>query len=390
MSSSVLPPHPSLEQLKKQAKSLFKAFQAADRKVAFRLKQSLSRLSGLSDQEIFHAKISLKDAQYIIAREHGFADWTALKRHVDEIKGQKRLAGTADVVFRPPIEDDLEAIQAGWDRAVPHDPLATNWAQTSRDLVFLSEEEGLSRVATLNGTIIGFVSATKGTLRAIYVVGPYRRQGVGDALLAEIIEFAQKKGWNQLSVATFHHWVGTMPGIDIRYENTVRFLEHRGFERGQLIPDMEADFQDIETASRQRPLQRVCTVSEYHPDEIEEMKAFDERRETGWPDWVWVNRIAKYPQTDHRVYLVARVEGQLVGCVEAQISHGVAEINYLSVESAYRHQGISSALLREIASVCQHRGAKSMFAAMVSHKFYEVNGWRVQREFVKMTNLLRR
>ena len=301
---------------------------------------------------------------------------------------QRHPAETTGVGFRAPIEDDLEAIQAGWHRTVPQDPLGT-WARPSRDFVLLSEEEGLSQVATLGDTVVGFASVIGGALRAIYVEDPYRRQGIGDTLLSNMIEFARAKGWNQLIVATSHHWVGTMPGIDIRYENTVRFLEHRGFERGRLIPDMEADFQDIETASRQRPLQRVCTVSEYHPDEIEEMKAFDERQGTDWPNWVWVDWIAKYPQTDHRVYLVARVEGQLVGCVDAQIDgDGVAAINYLSVDSAYRHQGISSALLKEVASVCQQRGAISMFAPMVSHEFYEVNGWRVQREFVEMTKPL--
>jgi len=299
---------------------------------------------------------------------------------------QKHRVGTAGIGFRAPIEDDLETIQAGWNRTVPQDPIG-NWARSLRDFVLLSEEEGLSRVATLDDTVIGFACIIGGALRAIYVEDPYRRQGIGDTLLSGMIEFAREKGWNQLAVETSHNWVGTMPGIDIRYETAVRFLEHRGFERGQLSADVEADFQDIEAASRQRPLERVCTVSEYHPDEIEDIRAFDSKRDTRW---VWSDWIAKYPQTGpKRVRLVARVQGRLVGCVDVKISGGVAGLAYISVEHAYRHKGIGSALLRELARVCRQRGATSMYAAMVVVRaFYEFNGWRVQREFVAMTRSL--
>ena len=291
---------------------------------------------------------------------------------------------SGDVELRPPTDDDLEVIQAGWGRAVPHDSLG-NWAVSARDLV-LPEEDGSSRVATINDRVIGFASVIGGALRGIYVEDPYRRQGVGDTLLAGIIEFAQGKGWHQLTVANCHDWVGTMPGIDVRYENTVGFLEHRGFERGGHRCDVEADFPDIEAAARQRPLEGVCAVSAYHPDALEEMKAFDERDETHWN---WVEWVGRFPLTDpNRVRLIARVAGQLVGCIDAKISHGVAGLAFISVDPAYRRQGIGSALLREAASECKQRGATSMFAGMARRELYEANGWRVHREFVEMTRQL--
>ena len=299
-----------------------------------------------------------------------------------EAKDQKHPVGTVGVDFRAPNGDDLEAIQVGWKRALPQEyPLGT-FERSFRDHVLLSEVEGLSRVATIGDEIVGFACVIGGALRAIYVENPYRRQGIGDTLLSAMIEFARKKGWNRLTVVTSHGWVGTMPGLDIRYEETVRFLEHRGFERGGIIADVGADFQDIEIASRQRPLEHVCTVSEYHPDEIEDMKAFDERVET---KWVWVDWIEKHPQN---IRLVARVEGQLVGCVDVKISLGVAGLAYIYVDSAYRHRGVGSALLREVAGVCRQKGATSMFAPMARREFYEANGWRAQREFVAMTKPL--
>ena len=278
-------------------------------------------------------------------------------------------------------------IQAGWDRAVPREyPLGT-YERSLRDFVLLSEDEGLSQVATMGDEIVGLACVIGGALRAIYVESPYRRQGIGDRLLAGMVAFARAKGWNQLTVATNHGWCGTMPGIDVRYENTVRFLEHRGFARGGIMADVEADFRDIETASRQCPLKCACTVSEYHPDDIDDMRVFDERLETRWS---WVNWIEKGPQMDSkRARLVARTDGRLVGCVDAKISgDGVAGLAYISVDSAYRHQGIGSALLREVARLCKQRGATSMFAPMARREFYEANGWRAQREFVAMTNPL--
>ena len=79
MAPSVFPPNPSLEQLKKQAKDLLKAHKSARPDVVVRLKENLPHFSGLSDRAVLQTKFALKDAQHVIAREHGFADWPVLK-----------------------------------------------------------------------------------------------------------------------------------------------------------------------------------------------------------------------------------------------------------------------------------------------------------------------
>jgi GNAT superfamily N-acetyltransferase len=300
---------------------------------------------------------------------------------------QHLLDGPIRLGFRAPNADDLEAIQQGWETAVPHDPLVT-FAISLNGLVLPSKKEGFSQVATLDDRIIGFASVINGALRAIYVEESYRRQGIGDKLLETVIQFAKTKKWKRLSVATSHHWVGTMSGLDNHYEETIRFLAQRGFKSGELIPDVEAYFEDLEITSRQHPLERVCTVTAYHPDALEEMKAFDKRVET---QWSWVEWIKQYPQTDpKRVRLVAWVEGLLVGCIDALISpSGVAGLSYLYVDTAYRHRGIGSALLRDIAAECKKRGASSMYAGMARRELYLANGWRVQREFLSMTKPLK-
>ena len=72
-----LPARPSLEQLKKRAKGLVRAIRAADPAAVARLRGPLSRHAG----DAPHAH-----AQLVIAREHGFASWARLKRHVQSIE----------------------------------------------------------------------------------------------------------------------------------------------------------------------------------------------------------------------------------------------------------------------------------------------------------------
>jgi len=77
-----LPPSPSLEQLKKQAKSLWKRHQAADLKVLTRIRENHPRLKKLSAQQVAASVFALADAQLVIAREYGFASWAKLQSHV--------------------------------------------------------------------------------------------------------------------------------------------------------------------------------------------------------------------------------------------------------------------------------------------------------------------
>ena len=78
-----LPPHPHLENLRKQAKSLLKAFRAGDTDAVVRIRAHLLSLKNASDEELRSASISLSDAQRVIALEHGFRSWPQLKSHVE-------------------------------------------------------------------------------------------------------------------------------------------------------------------------------------------------------------------------------------------------------------------------------------------------------------------
>ena len=79
-----LPPNPSLEHLKYQAKDLLKGIATHDPAAAQRIREFHPRWANAADGEIFSATFRLADAQLAIAREYGFASWARLKRRVEQ------------------------------------------------------------------------------------------------------------------------------------------------------------------------------------------------------------------------------------------------------------------------------------------------------------------
>ena len=68
-----LPSHPDLAQQKKQAKELLKSFTAGDAESRARVRATLP------DKQ----RITLADAQFVLAREYGFDSWAGLKQQID-------------------------------------------------------------------------------------------------------------------------------------------------------------------------------------------------------------------------------------------------------------------------------------------------------------------
>src|ERR1044071_941905 len=71
--SKVLPSHPSFESLRKQAKKLARQFAAGDPEALARVHAQLSAPP---------LPLTLRDAQFIVAREYGFAGWQDLRTAV--------------------------------------------------------------------------------------------------------------------------------------------------------------------------------------------------------------------------------------------------------------------------------------------------------------------
>src|SRR5579872_1847777 len=86
-----LPPNPSLEQLKKQAKSLLKRQQAADPEALTRIRENHPRYKNLSEKSIA-SPLALADAQLVIALEYGFSSWSTLQSHVKTLEAASSTA----------------------------------------------------------------------------------------------------------------------------------------------------------------------------------------------------------------------------------------------------------------------------------------------------------
>jgi len=80
--SPQLPASPSLEQLRKQAKSLLKAHRRRDPSACGVLRR-LRQFADRSDDEILDAPLKLDDVQFALAMDYGLKSWAALKAHVE-------------------------------------------------------------------------------------------------------------------------------------------------------------------------------------------------------------------------------------------------------------------------------------------------------------------
>jgi hypothetical protein len=98
-----LPPNPSLDHLKYQAKDLLKGQAARDPAVAQLIREFHPRFGRATDAEIFNAHLKLSDAQLTIAREAGFPSWARLKRHIEK----PTLADRVGLPHHERIEDPI-------------------------------------------------------------------------------------------------------------------------------------------------------------------------------------------------------------------------------------------------------------------------------------------
>jgi hypothetical protein len=105
-----LPPHPNLEQYRKQAKDLVKLRKSGDPGALGRIQRFHPRLSeqlkpSTGAQSSPPAAFLLADAQLVLAREHGFERWPKLVKHIAALNRQDSLV--------PAFELAADAIAAG-------------------------------------------------------------------------------------------------------------------------------------------------------------------------------------------------------------------------------------------------------------------------------------
>lgn len=95
-----------LEQQRKRAKELRRAHASGDAAAALRIEQHLPRARGLSPHAVRELRITLSEAQLVVAREAGYDSWPRLKHAIDaraERTGADAATSLADALAGKPI-----------------------------------------------------------------------------------------------------------------------------------------------------------------------------------------------------------------------------------------------------------------------------------------------
>lgn len=113
-----LPERPNLQQYKKQAKELLRAFRSGEADAETRVRTHLPRLVRAAGHEVASARLRLSDAQWVIAREHGFASWPRFKHQVKGLeRGELRPLGPGWIAAHDRAGRVLSVLRAGRDDA---------------------------------------------------------------------------------------------------------------------------------------------------------------------------------------------------------------------------------------------------------------------------------
>lgn len=153
MEAKPLPARPSLEQYKKQAKELVRAFRAeqsstsSDSQAIQRVKKHHPRFADLADEQIVVTRFGLADAQFVIAIEYGFESWPKFAKHVEALAN----ANFADAV-NDPVARFIEAA------CVPRDSMHSSGTLERAEAILAAHPKVASSniyTAAILGDVVG-------------------------------------------------------------------------------------------------------------------------------------------------------------------------------------------------------------------------------------------
>jgi catechol 2,3-dioxygenase-like lactoylglutathione lyase family enzyme len=108
-------PMPNLENLRKQAKLILRWHRDRYYPVAAQIRSGLARYSRMTDPEILAQSFKLSDAQELVARQHGFESWQALKTGLPTMSDHAVTASTKAVIVAAEPELFVADIKSSCD-----------------------------------------------------------------------------------------------------------------------------------------------------------------------------------------------------------------------------------------------------------------------------------
>jgi len=214
---SKLPSNPSLGLLSNLARQLRKSHAAHESGVMTRLKSSHPRFKNATDDQVRKATLTLRDAQLVIAREHGFENWAALKKHVLSLNAAAAPEAALKSLMEAADRGELARVRALLDehptlidaRGGENSQTALHHAACNghRDLVELLLERGADpaiRDVGDNATALHF-AAEKGDLHIVKLLIEHGADpdGFGDVHGVDVIGWATCFGGLHREVAEY-------------------------------------------------------------------------------------------------------------------------------------------------------------------------------------------
>jgi catechol 2,3-dioxygenase-like lactoylglutathione lyase family enzyme len=105
---------PNILNLKKQAKLVLRWHRDRYFPVAAQIR-TLPRFRHLSDREVLAADFKLRDAQELVARQHGFENWQALKKGIDTMSHQPDQTHSKPIIIATAAQLFVSNIRASCD-----------------------------------------------------------------------------------------------------------------------------------------------------------------------------------------------------------------------------------------------------------------------------------
>jgi len=294
---------------------------------------------------------------------------------------------------------DVPDIIQGWNSCLPYDQISE---ERFKHVIFddANYEKDCCLVAINDGKIVGFICAvasedmlgaddddkpeynkTLGYIKGFYVLEEFRRNWIGSKLLDGAIEYVKSKGkvYVRLLEYTGNYF---FPGVDIRYESAISFLESKGFYREYILNDVDIDLIDFEIGdyqknARQKMKKFGVHVEDYDPSMLNEMREFAKKLgiiswfPDGWEDW--------FKAKGNKV--VALKGDEIVGWASFNVNGDIGWFGPTGVLEDMRCNGIGSCILLESVLQMKNAGAKRVIASWANTPFYTVNGWKICRQY---------
>jgi GNAT superfamily N-acetyltransferase len=303
-------------------------------------------------------------------------------------------------VIRPYAAHDEAGLLAAWNEAMWADPLNEfRWRSTYLLDPNFSPESCLVAADPVSGGIIGYVlgfADLRGTSNDAWIVGfgvapAHRREGIGTALLARLMEQWRASGIMKIHVGPYIPSYLT-PGVDIAaYADALPFLASLGAVEGARPVSMKASLTNYRVRNKVAPLtaslgEEGIEVRPATGSDILPLLAFMEEHFAHWvPDAR--RALGAIVNGEAATLHVTTDNGAIIGYAQTHSER----FGPFGVDEAYRGRGIGAVLLSRALVAMRAQGYHSAWFLWTSDrtaKLYGEHGFEEVRRFAMVDMLL--